>query len=287
MELQSQVQLPKKQGEGSNKKDKANITVSNVFLNFIVENIGPTSYGARNWFIVIVISILFLGLFPTAPFGVLMAGKAVAIGALVAVIVDVWVGLRDDYTEFEEARKITSFFDYLSISIKDWFQQPRNQIQFFFGATLLIVSLSIFLLCGIPGVETVATIEMPDVQTVIEGIHSFVSFFSDAFLSVFNEALSKTTAPIVTSIFLSTAALTAYDVVCRAVKWVWPIEGEKAALNRVEAKIESKIMRPQVQQVVEVKTPSFNPTFHPGYDNSDPEHDNTDPAFASEAKQSS
>lgn len=239
--------LPTKKGEDSGKqKDKAK---SNPFLDFLVENIGPTSYGARNWFNVIVLTIFLLGLFPAGSFAAIMVGKGIVIGAIVAVIVDVWIGLREGYTEFDKAQKTNiSFFDYLYISIRDWFQHPRNQVQFFFGASLLILAMSIFLLCGLPGVDVITTIEMPELQDVILAINSFVHSFSTAYLAVFNELLSETVAPYVTSIFLSIAALTAFDVFCRVTKWIWPIKEEKAVLSRAETKAELEKERPNVEK---------------------------------------
>lgn len=193
---------------------------------------------ARNWFLIFILTLIGVALlgtfFPLVP--VIIAAKVFAIGfALPVSLVVGAIAISRHYDRIRKARTEFSIFTYIKEVLPDWLgKSPRNVIQFFAGCVLF--ALIGFLIAAhiFPLQEMLLNI-LPGSQLVFNLIAIPINFFQTGF------SATMIVSPLGISIFLGLALLAGYDLLCRVIKAIFPVEGE----NEVKAPGDIDVDNPQ------------------------------------------
>lgn len=195
------------------------------FIAALKQNFGANITSVRNCFLLTTLAFLTISLVPTLSLGWLAALKFTALGSAVWGTIMGITALMDDYSEKKWNKKNNyqepSFTDYPLESIAEWYAQSwRNKVQLYAGITLFVIA-AILLICAFPSIDIFANTTLAPLS---QGINAAIDFFGQGFGEAFKDLLSPLGESITAVIFLEIILLTAYDSLCRFVKWVAPIE---------------------------------------------------------------
>jgi hypothetical protein len=184
--------------------------------------------GARNWFLLFMLTLLGIGilgiLFPVVP--LILAAKILGAVFLTASLVISAKALLVDYEavkkSFVKDQKLAvdsfSPLTYIQKVVGTWLGKSwRNKVQLAFGILLFVSVALAVAFFAFPGIGAV----VPFLNPVFDSLTTVVAFLGQGF------SVSMVVSPLAVSVFMAAAVLTAYDVLCRLINWVVPIEEKK------------------------------------------------------------
>lgn len=226
------------------------------FLAPLAPMFGVHSTGGRNWFLLAMLTFLGIGLLgallPVAPLGIVITLKLASFFFLGASLLVASLTLSSHY---EQVSKLKQYSDngfspitYVKHVTGEWLGKSwRNWAQFLGGLVLFLGFTTVFSFFFFPSIATL----LPGLNPLLDGLTTLVMFLGQGF-----NATMVSLPPFVVVAIFGVAILTGYDVLCRVIKWLVPIEdpaesfvedepGEKR-VSQVENKEELKTQANQL-----------------------------------------
>lgn len=207
---------------GSSKPTDSNPLIKANSENSLRYQFGPTTTGARNWWLItlfllgIVLLIASFAAFPLSS-ALLISVLVFKCIALVTFSTSIGMAIKAFFNAYyrvpSNQKNGEPYVFFMQRQFLTWMQDPVNKVTFFCGLAFFIVVV-IALTCAFPGVGLVVPLISPTIT-------AFGSLF--AATGTFGGSL------IFPTIFLGAAMMTAFDLLCRGLEaWFPAPDGNKA-----------------------------------------------------------